>query len=300
MPVTIHHDSLLKNLFKAFFADLIQLAIPTLAPELALERVTWLDKELFADLFAGRRAEVDLLAEVPTLRAPPPAVLIQVEIERRYRRSMSLRMHRYYLQLQLKHSLTVLSLVVFLQGGPPGAYLGESRHELAGFEIHRFHYHAFGLSGCRAEAYVAREEPLAWALAALMPSALWSRPRQKVECLRSIAGSTLDEARQALLVNVVETYLQLEAHEEDEYMSLLELEPNVKIKDMELTWADRMEAKGVARGARQVVLALLADRFGTLSSRTVGQVEAIDDADQLLDLSRRLLRAGSLAELGLA
>ena len=69
---------------------------------------------------------------------------------------------------------------------------------------------------------------------------------------------------------------------------------------MELTWADRMEAKGVARGARQVVLALLADRFGTLSSRTVGQVEAIDDADQLLDLSRRLLRAGSLAELGLA
>jgi len=84
---------------------------------------------------------------------------------------------------------------------------------------------------------------------------------------------------------------------------------------MELTWAGRIQQKGYelgeqaglergreqgrVQGARQVALDLLEKRFGSLSTKTVRKVEAIEDLEDLLRLSERLLQARSLRDLDL-
>lgn len=47
---TIDHDALFKRLLKTFFIDFLQLFTPSLFAHIAPESVTFLDKELFADM----------------------------------------------------------------------------------------------------------------------------------------------------------------------------------------------------------------------------------------------------------
>lgn len=84
---------------------------------------------------------------------------------------------------------------------------------------------------------------------------------------------------------------------------------------MEMTWADKLEQKvrvqgrkegrqegrrqGRQEGVRALVLDLLETRFGSVSTQTRRRLEAIQSADELSRLARRLLTAGSLEELGL-
>lgn len=84
---------------------------------------------------------------------------------------------------------------------------------------------------------------------------------------------------------------------------------------MEMTWADKLEHKGwkrgrqegrhegIREGRQEGIRALLLDqleaRFGPLSGTVRRHLEAIDSADELARLVRRVVTAGSLAELGL-
>ena len=64
-----------------------------------------------------------------------------------------------------------------------------------------FRYYLFCLQGSRAEDFLARDQPLGWALAALMRPETLSRAEHKMACLRRIAAAPLDELRRFLLVN---------------------------------------------------------------------------------------------------
>jgi len=79
---------------------------------------------------------------------------------------------------------------------------------------------------------------------------------------------------------------------------------------MEMTWAERMEVeytrKGVQEGLRQgvaalhqVVLRLLAQRFGAVPEPVRAKVEAIDSTDVLSDLAGKVLEVKSIDEMGL-
>ena len=158
-------------------------------------------------------------------------------------------------------------------------------------------------------------QPLAAALAALMRSKVWSPAEHKLRCLTAIASADVDEERRFLLVNLVETYLRLTGREAEEYAELVARQGNEEVRDMELTWAGRIQQKGYelgeqaglergreqgrVQGARQVALDLLEKRFGSLSTKTVRKVEAIEDLEDLLRLSERLLQARSLRDLDL-
>ena len=201
------HDQLFKQLLETFFGDLLRLVAPEQAARLCLEEVRFLDKETFTDLPRGQRREVDLLAEVPAIDPPGEAVLVHVEIEAVARRGMPRRLWRYYLQLQLRHGRPVFPLVVNLRGGRPGVTRGTFSTRVLDSEVARFHYTTFGLAGCRAEDYLARPEPLAWGLAALMSPAHMRPAEHKIACLQAIAKARLGEVEEFLLGNCVETYL---------------------------------------------------------------------------------------------
>jgi hypothetical protein len=300
------HDQLAKDLFQTFFSDFLRLAAPEAAARLRLDEAVFLDKQAFTDWPQGNRREMDLLVEVPT-KDGGTGILIHVEIEAEARADMADRFWRYYMQLRLRHSLSIVPILTNLKGGRPGGHyelLVEGFEEL---ETARFRYRVFNLSGCRAEEYLALAEPLAWALAALMRRGRWSRAVHKIECLRRIAGADLSGSRRWLLGNWVETYLQLDDREAVEYARLCELTVNQEVRVMEMTWAERMEEKytqkGIEQGIealRRVVLRLLSQRFGSVPETVRRRVEAIEAMEPLENLAEKTLEAQSIEDLGLS
>ena len=313
----INHDQLFKDLFRSSFRDLLCLANPDpgggLARALDPGEVHFLDKEVFQDFPEGRRHEVDLLVAVPKRRGRP-AFLIHVEIERRYRTDFCHRLKRYSYQLHLRHRVPIVSIAVFLRGGPAGERWTEILDRVRGLEVQRLRYLSFGLSRLPAEDLLDRPEPLAWALAALCRPGVLGRPRLKIELLRKIATATIDENVRFLLTNCVETYLQLTGQDAKAYAELRRAQENPEIEAMEMTWADRIGEqyrrqgvkqgleKGLEQGAerlRSTLLRLIGQRFGEISPKVRKRVEAIESLDELGGLADRILEVESIEELGL-
>lgn len=305
------HDQLAKDLVRSFFRDFLGLVAPEAAGRLRPEKASFVDTQSATDWPAGRRREMDLLVRVPSSSPGQKPVLIHVEIERQARARMGLRMWLYYMQLRLRHNLLVVPILLNLKGGAPGV----SRPLLAeGFddpETARFRFRSFSLSGCRAEEYLERPEPLAWALAALMRRGRWSRAEHRMACFRRIADAELPELQRFLLVNCVETYLQLSGRDAAEYERLAHRTENREASAMEMTWADKMMQKGRMQGRaeeraeavenlRGVVLHLLAQRFGPLPERVRRRIERLRTQRSLRRIAEQVLVAKSLRDLGLS
>ncbi|MEM8929796.1 MAG: hypothetical protein AAGE94_01405 [Acidobacteriota bacterium] len=307
------HDQLFKDLFRAFFPDLIHLVAPEVAERLILGSRRFVDKELFSDQPEGDRAELDLLAEVPVRDGPSEWILVHVEIEGEHRHEMARRMWRYYRLLRLRHpERAVLPIVVLLSGGRGGVHWCRVRETLFDeVEIGTFQYLAFGLSSAPADEYVERPEALAWALAALMRWPGGDPVEHKIACLRPIAKAELRELDRFQLLNIVETYVQLDENDTERYAEALADAPQ-EVTIMEMTWAEQMMAKGEARGeargraegeVRGLRLALrrfLERRFGTLPEACERRLAAIDEVETLEQMSARAADVDSLDELGLA
>jgi hypothetical protein len=144
------------------------------------------------------------------LRESGGTALVHVEVEVRARSGAGLRLAEYYMQLRLRHGRPVLPILLCLHRGRPGVALEQVADAVLGPEIGSFRYYAFCLAGCSAEDYLARPEPLAWALASLMRRGRLSPAEHKAGCLRRIFSVPgLDELRRFLLAHCVETYLEL-------------------------------------------------------------------------------------------
>jgi hypothetical protein len=276
-----------------------------------LKTIRFLDKEAFTDWPEGERREMDLLAEVPVLDDEQSCVLIHVEIEAASRPGMDRRIWRYFHLLQARDERPVLSIVAFLKGGEPGIRLQTLEYTVLGAVRGHLAYTAFGIAGSLAEDFLPRSEPLAWALAALMRPGLLTRAELKLACLRRIAGSGLNEIEIFLLVNCVETYLQLSGQDAVDYAAMQARQENQEIQTMEMTWAEMLEAKGEKKGlrkgrqegreeVRQLLLEQLGQRFGPLPKSVQQRVEAISSMERLKQIARQILVAQTLDEMDLA
>ena len=61
MPELTDHDQLFKEVIREFFPDFLRLFLPEQAAPFDLSKVTWRDKELFADPPDGPRHVLDLV-----------------------------------------------------------------------------------------------------------------------------------------------------------------------------------------------------------------------------------------------
>jgi hypothetical protein len=305
------HDSIFKALLRSFFADLLWLVVPDLAGHLDLRQPVFLDKEFFT--VEGRRRELDLLARVSFLGESRESLLIHVEVEARSTPDMGRRLWLYRHQIQAVHPNRILSIVLYLHRGQTGAQLAALFEETVVSVLESFRYISFGLAGCDADEYLSRPESLAWGLAALMRPVRFTRPQLKLSCLRQIATADVDDARRILLVDCVETYLELNSDEAAEYSRLYTVQENREVRGMATTWTERFAAQreeglqagrqaGLQEGlqaVRKILLGLLEQRFGPLSASTRERIEAISSLDRLARLSERTLTARSLAALRL-
>lgn len=129
----------------------------------------------------------------------------------------------------------------------------------------------------------------------------------RASLLLRVAESVLDEVRQFLLVNLIETYFQLGADELESYQELISRKEYRKVQDVELSWADKLlregEEKGLQagllKGKRESVLRVLEAKFGSISRKTASQVESMDSVEEIDACLERVLAAASLEDAGL-
>ncbi len=306
MPQT--HDQIMKELITAFPTQFLELAAPELAARLLLEEVSFEPREHYPGSPSRRERRPDLVAEVRSLQGELALAHVEIELDRRAEAEPKLL--RYQRGLSLKYELPVHSIVLFLRGGLPGPRENVYRERSMGQTLIEFHYYSLGLSQASATEYLARPQPLAWALAALMkPRKGQSRAELGLACLRRITGDPeLTDNERSQLCNVVTSYVQLDDRAAEELEELLAEKENKAMQEMITTWAERMETKGFERGrqegrleaARDLVLRLLSQKFGRPSAAVRRKITAEGSAEELARLAEKVVQAGSLRELGLA
>jgi flagellar biosynthesis/type III secretory pathway protein FliH len=106
--------------------------------------------------------------------------------------------------------------------------------------------------------------------------------------------------RKDVLINWIETYVQLSGEDAAEYQRLLNLKGNEEIRQMEQTWLGKAEARGIKKGRteglkkgrtegraqaveqmRQMVLREIERRFGAVPTRVAARVRAIRTLEPL-------------------
>jgi hypothetical protein len=299
--MTTKHDELMKRLLASFPDQFLRIAAPEIAERIDLDSVVFESEEHYPGSPSGRARRPDLVARASAL--PEAAdeetteVVLHAEIELRYRSTTEARLLGYHRGLSLKYGLTVHTIVLYLRGGPPGAHARVYEERSLGQTVATFRYYSLGLSRTPAADYLTRPEPLAWALAALMrPSAGQSRPQLGLACVRRIAQAReLTPAERDLLFECVMRYASLQDMEAPEFDMILN-EADEEVRDMTTTMVEWWRKQG----QRDLVLDLLKERFGSLSSEVRRKVSDIKSADELTRLATRALRARSLEELGLA
>jgi predicted transposase YdaD len=323
-----NHDQLFKTLLRTFFCDFLGLVAPQIREKVSPTDIQIMEQEHFADWPNGRKLQVDLLARVLTRHGFDVAsFLVHVEVEARFRRTAPRRLRAYFHVLKARYDEPVLPILVSLRGGPAGLSLQVLEEQLPG-HCQQFAYIAFGLKGCRSGDYLEMLEPVAWALAALMRHPKARRAEIKLACLGKINHAALSDLETLVLVNCVETYLELTPEETATFEHLRSLEADREVEAVQETWADRMRAEGIQiglekgreqglekglekgleqgltkgrqEGARQLLLKLLVQRFGELPAACRRRIAAIRSLDRLAGLAERVFTARSLDELGLA
>jgi hypothetical protein len=289
------HDPLFKSLLRTFFAGFLRLVAPELAERLDLGAAVFLDKEFVSTAPPRTHGIADLLARAP-LAGTSRFLLVHIEIESRARRGMGYRLRDYQRAIQARHEDPVLSIVIYLKGGRGGICEQGLDGDLTAPGLTSFRYLSFGLSRCPAAEYLAKSEPLAWALAALMDCGQWSRAELKRACLSRISKSPLSLGERFELANCVETYLQLTPEDVEEF-SLLGTSQTRRARTMlyRVTWADKM----MGEGARQMLFGLLEDRFGSIPEEVRERLQRIRSLERLNRLAKRVRKVASIQDLGL-
>ena len=90
------------------------------------------------------------------------------------------------------------------------------------------------------------------ALGALMDS---SRTRERAELkaslLLQVIESEFDEARQLLLANIINTYLEFSPEERKRYQKVVKRKEYRKVQDVDDTWMDKLLSQGEKKGHKE-------------------------------------------------
>jgi hypothetical protein len=306
------HDPRWKELIRELPFELVRLVEADLAGRLDEDGIEFLPTEVFAGGPRGRALRVDLAAVARGWKASGEPVLLHVEIELRYRSCQAARFFLYNRLLAQREGLPVWTFVLYLRGGPAGLCHEDYVERGLGVDICRFSYRSFGLSRLPAEDYLARPEPLAWALAALMRPRSGDRKALRRACLARIAAAPgLSDARRFRLFECVANYLELDGGAAEEFEDLLRVDGGEEMRVMARTLRQALLEEGLEqgiekgieqgkeRGMREMLSRLLTRRFGPLPPVVIERLEQIRSTDELARLAERVLQASSLADLGL-
>src|SRR3954471_12389859 len=112
------HDRLFKELLRTFFVEFLELFLPEVVEYLDRDSIEFLDKEVFTDVTAGEKHEVDLLVKC-RFKGEQAYFLIHVEAQAWDRpEPFPKRMFRYYARIDEAHDLPVYPIAVLSYDSP--------------------------------------------------------------------------------------------------------------------------------------------------------------------------------------
>jgi len=275
------HDRLFKELLRTFFIEFIELFLPKVAAFIERDSLEFLDKEVFTDVTAGDRHEVDLLAKV-RFRGRPAFFLIHVETQSRPHADFAARMFRYFARLTEKHGLPVYPIVLFSHDAPRRPEPDHHRVEFPDKVVLDFRYTVIQLNRLRWRDFLHHRNPVASALMAKMDIPREDRPRVKLECLRLLVTLRLNRAKMHLISGFVDAYLRLSGREAVQYQQAVTAIAPGERKAI-VNFVNGWEEQGAVKELHEAIERLLRRRFRTIPAAMKKQVRDLD-ADELREL----------------
>lgn len=159
----------------------------------------------------------------------------------------------------------------------------------------QFNYDVIQLNRLNWREYLQQQNPVASALMAKMNIAPKDRPRVKSECLRLLATLQLDPARIQLISGFIDTYLRLNAQEEEIFQTeIAQFEPTQQEVVMQIvtSWME----SGIQQGELKIIQRQLTKRIGVITPELQERLRGLS-LTQLEDLAEALLDFSTEADL---
>jgi predicted transposase/invertase (TIGR01784 family) len=298
------HDQTFKDILQAFFPDFLALFLPAIASAIDPADITFLHAETFTDVPAGLRRTPDVVAQVHAMHGLPELVLVHTEVQTEDEPDFAYRMWEYNALVTLRKRLPAISVALLPFASSGGVTLTRYSETLFGQEYAKLDYWRIPLQALVAEEYLAADTPLGTALAALMRPRSGDRVDLRLAVLERLARGDIDEARQYLLVNLVETYLELNDAEQARYKQRLTTERRSAVETLELTWGERKVqegreqglAEGLLQARRTAVLDVLRMRFGDVPETLALRVTQSHD-EELTRLLRQAVQVEHIEDM---
>jgi hypothetical protein len=147
------YDQLFKTILEKLLQVFLELFFPQVAARLDFQTLSFVGKEVFANVPEGRVREADVVARLETREGEPELVLVHIEVQTEPGSDFPRRMFEHYSVLRLHHGIPVFPVVVYLRHGP-SSRLAEYRERLFEQEVLLFRYQTLALARLRAEEYV--------------------------------------------------------------------------------------------------------------------------------------------------
>lgn len=204
---------------------------------------------------SGDRYEAELVVEV-RFRNQDSFFLIHIEHQARTEANFSQRMFRYFARLYEKFALPVYPVVIFSYKVPLRPEPTSHRVEFPDKVVLEFNYSVIQLNRLNWRDFLRQQNPVASALMAKMNIAPEDRPRVKFECLRLLATLRLDPARTQLISGFIDTYLRLNAEEEERFRAEIDRISPVE-QEVFMQIVTSWMQQGLQQGKQEEAIALI-------------------------------------------
>ncbi len=310
MARAIDHDQIFKNLIKNFFKEFMELFLPDAAKAINFRRITFLEKEYFTDASGGKRKQMDLVVRAGLKGGGEEFILVHTEFESSRKNIFPERMCEYFFQLYLRHKKPIIPIAVFADDQKWKKPLPDT-YEIGfkGEVYNKFRYRQIKLKNLDYRKFLRTKNPLAYALMAKMGYSRKQMIQAKSDFWRLIAGARkVNPARRHLLIEFVETYMQLNRQEQKRFDKIInEQKEYQEAKKMITVYEKRgkqeglLEGKqeGLIEGKQDDLLLLMEKKFGKLSQSIKNKIRKINSVKKLDSLLVDLLDAGKLTDLKL-
>ena len=294
MTDSIDHDQLFKELLSTFFVEFVELFLPDVAAVMDRDSITFLPQEYFTDLITGDRKVIDLLVKV-RFQGQEAFFVIHLENQATSEADFNQRIFFYFAKLHQEYRLPVYPVVIFSFDQPKRPEPTQYKVSLPNLQVLDFNFTAIQLNQLSWRNFLEQPNPVAAALMSKMQVKPADRPKVKAECLRLLATLKLDPARTRLISGFVDTYLRLNAVEEQTFQTELDrmgLNQEEKVMEIVTSWMET----GMQREAEKLVLRQLNRRLGSLEADLEQRVQTLS-LDRIEALSDALLDFADLAQL---
>lgn len=184
-------------------------------------------------------------------------------------------MFRCFARLYEKFALPVYPIALFSYHAPQR--IEPSYHQVIFLTLRVlcFNFRVIQLNRLNWRDFLAQPNPVASALMAKMNIAPEERPRVKAECLRLLATLRLNPAKTKLISGFIDTYLRLNAAEEQRFLvELGRIEPVEQQIVMEIvtSWMERGIEQGRQEGEVSLIMRQLNRRLGTITPEIAARI----------------------------